>query len=41
MTASCVANFKRNYQTHLKHLRLKGCQLQQLVYARHGHELMG
>ncbi|NNJ97676.1 MAG: recombinase, partial [Gammaproteobacteria bacterium] len=26
MTTSLVSNFKRNYQTHLKHLRLKGLQ---------------
>ena len=26
MTSSCIANFKGNYQTHLKHLKLKGLQ---------------
>ncbi len=26
MTTSSEANFKQNYQTHLKHLKLKGLQ---------------
>jgi hypothetical protein len=26
MTASSEANFKHNYQSHLKHLKLKGLQ---------------
>lgn len=35
MTSSSVAQFKKNYQTHLKHLRLKGLQPKTIdAYAR-------
>lgn len=35
MTASSEANFKQNYQTHLKHLKLKGLQPKTIeAYAR-------
>ncbi len=35
MTASSEANFKRNYETHLKHLKLKGLQPKTIdAYAR-------
>nr|VFK36942.1 MAG: hypothetical protein BECKSD772F_GA0070984_100754 [Candidatus Kentron sp. SD]VFK40596.1 MAG: hypothetical protein BECKSD772E_GA0070983_100753 [Candidatus Kentron sp. SD] len=35
MTPASDANFKHNYQTHLKHLRLKGLQPKTIdAYAR-------